>query len=177
MSLDGFIAPTNGSSDWIVTDESIDFKALYSRFDLFVMGRKTYEAIVVSGLDQLMQGRAMSSVYVLSRTMRPEENPGITIIAENYLDFVRDKVYGEKRSVWIMGGGWLAAECLNAGLLSAIEIAVMPTVLGNGFKLLDGLSESVSLHLESVENLESSGIVQMNYSVINSTPQQGLKGQ
>jgi hypothetical protein len=53
----------------------------------------------------------------------------------------------------------------------------MPTVLGNGFKLLDGLTESVSLHLESVENLESSGIVQMNYSVINSTPQQGLKGQ
>ena len=45
MSLDGFIAGPNGEYDWIVMDPDIDFAALMGRFDTFLIGRKTFEAM------------------------------------------------------------------------------------------------------------------------------------
>ncbi len=43
MSLDGFIAPPDHSTGWIVHGASIDFDGLYAEFDHFVLGRRTYE--------------------------------------------------------------------------------------------------------------------------------------
>ena len=43
MSLDGYIAGPQGESDWILIDPEIDFEALFARFDVILMGRKTYE--------------------------------------------------------------------------------------------------------------------------------------
>ena len=167
VSLDGFISPTNGSSDWIVPDDSVNFQALYSRFDMFIMGRKTYDAVVASGMnDLMMQGSASNRVYVLSRTLEPKEHPGITIIRdERYLDLIRAESMKNSCSVWIMGGGWLAAQCLNAGLLTSIEVAIMPVVLGNGTKLLNGLDDTNSLQLKTVQCLQQSGIIMASYSV------------
>jgi dihydrofolate reductase len=43
MSLDGYIARPDGSYDWIIMDDAIDFPALFAEFDILLMGRKTYE--------------------------------------------------------------------------------------------------------------------------------------
>ena len=43
MSLDGYIAGSNGESDWIVMDPEIDFRAIFARFDTILLGRTTYE--------------------------------------------------------------------------------------------------------------------------------------
>ena len=39
MSLDGFIAGTNGEYDWIVHDPAIDFAAMFAQYDTLLMGR------------------------------------------------------------------------------------------------------------------------------------------
>jgi len=49
MSLDGYIAGPKGEYDWIVMDPDIDFGALMSRFDTFLVGRKTYEVMLAQG--------------------------------------------------------------------------------------------------------------------------------
>jgi dihydrofolate reductase len=45
VSLDGFIAGSNGEHDWIVMDSAIDFAALFKEFDTAAIGRKTYEVV------------------------------------------------------------------------------------------------------------------------------------
>ena len=51
MSLDGFIAGPNGEYDWIVMDPDIDFAEMMGRFDTFLVGRKTFDAMRRMGSD------------------------------------------------------------------------------------------------------------------------------
>ena len=71
MSLDGFIARPDGSYDWLISDPSIDFGALYKEFDAAVMGRKTYEVGLAAGSDVscgvTAQGRPSNSEALAAR--------------------------------------------------------------------------------------------------------------
>lgn len=165
MSLDGFIAPPDESSSWIVADDSIDFQALYNRFDIFVMGRKTYEAISAARDYNLLRGLPKDRVIVLSKSMQADRYPSVTILQDGHLGMIEKMSREYQKSVWIMGGGWLAAECSDAGLLTSIEVAIMPVVLGDGYKLLNGVNNAYSLVLRDVNRLELSGIVMIAYDV------------
>ena len=58
VSLDGFIAPPNGSVDWldekrfqdgVGEDEDFGYKTFLKNVDLIVMGRKSYDQILDFG--------------------------------------------------------------------------------------------------------------------------------
>jgi len=76
VSLDGFIAGTNGEYDWIVMDPSIDFNALYKEFDTVVMGRKTYEVAAAQGGTGAMPGL---EVVAFSRTLPAANLAGVRV--------------------------------------------------------------------------------------------------
>jgi dihydrofolate reductase len=80
VSLDGFIAGPNGEYDWIVTDPSIDFAALFKEFDTAVMGRKTYEVVTAQGGNGAMPGL---DVVVFSRSLPAATLPGVRIVNAN----------------------------------------------------------------------------------------------
>src|SRR4029453_6630989 len=73
MSVDGFIAGPNGESDWIVMDPEIDFTALMARFDTFLIGRKTFEAMKRMGGGGPETPGIRNIVF--SRTLRPADCP------------------------------------------------------------------------------------------------------
>ena len=79
MSLDGYVAGPNGEADWITMDPEIDFAALFARFDTVLMGRKTYEQVRAMGGGEAMPG--VTSI-VASRTLKPEDCPGATVIGD-----------------------------------------------------------------------------------------------
>ncbi|KAH8669367.1 dihydrofolate reductase-like domain-containing protein [Ilyonectria robusta] len=167
-TLDGYIASSNGSTDWIVEDSSIDFEALYREFDFFVMGRKTYEVMVALGApsENPLFKRPKNAVIVASRTMRPEDFPNITVISENIVDFIRDLKSGNGKDIWLMGGGTLATQCLEAGLLNSIEAAVMPVILGDGIRMIEEFDRSpAKLNLTGCKCLDS-GIIMTQYLVV-----------
>ena len=169
ISLDGFIAPEDESTDWIIQDPTIDFVALYASFDVFVMGRKTYEAVTADPSFQPFKGRPKESIVVVSRSLTAHEHPGITVLANGVIDHIRALKKQTGQSIWLMGGGWLASECLAAGLLDTVEAAIMPVLLGSGYKLISTRSRrdggSSELALRSVTKLDS-GILMTKYDVI-----------
>jgi pimeloyl-ACP methyl ester carboxylesterase len=80
MSLDGFIAGPDGEYDWIVMDPDIDFAALMARFDTFLIGRKTFEAMRRMA-DAAPPTPGIRNI-VFSRTLRPEDCPQATLSAD-----------------------------------------------------------------------------------------------
>jgi dihydrofolate reductase len=132
MSLDGYIAGPNGEADWIIMDPDIDFQALIDQFDTFLLGRRTFEAIGGAG------GGGQSGVrtIVFSRTLRQLDYPNVTIVSEKPEQALADLRAKPGKDIWLFGGGSLFRSLLEARLVDAIEVAVMPVLLGEGIALL-----------------------------------------
>ncbi|KAL5590322.1 hypothetical protein FOBRF1_013879 [Fusarium oxysporum] len=164
-SLDGYIASPDGLTTWIIEDPTIDFPALYAEFDYFIMGRKTYQVMQSFGADNPLSKRPKESVIVASRTMNQDHFPDVTVIQENVLDYIRRLKTNDGKDIWLMGGGQLASQCLQAQLVDTVEIAVMPTLLGTGINLISSIPQNIKLHLSSSTSL-GSGILMTQYKVI-----------
>ncbi len=160
-SLDGFIAGPNGEYDWIVQDSTIDFGAMFAQFDTLLMGRRTYEVASAESHSMSTSGQQW---IVVSRTLKPEDHPGITVLSSGVADAVAALKAQPGKDIWLMGGGVLFRSMLDAGLVDAIDVSVMPVLLGSGIPLLpDGPRRT--LHLETSKALPS-GILMLKYSVV-----------
>jgi dihydrofolate reductase len=135
MSLDGYIAGPNGEADWIPMDPDMDFAELWSRFDILLMGRKTYE-MARTGFERF--GTQGSEIVVVSRTLRREDAPNVTIISQLTLDAVASLRVQAKKDIWLFGGGELFRSLLTIGAVDSVEAAVIPVLLGDGLPLLPG---------------------------------------
>jgi dihydrofolate reductase len=166
-SLDGYVAGPGGEYDWIVMDPEIDFTALFARFDTLLMGRRTYEVTRSQG-----QGGGMPGVasYVVSRTLRPQDHKGVTIIGENLADEVAGLRAREGKDIWLFGGGVLFRSLVELGLVDTVEVAVVPVLLGGGVPLLPATDRRVTLRLAASRVYQQSGIVNLEYEVVPNQP-------
>jgi dihydrofolate reductase len=161
MSLDGYIAGPQGEFDWIVIDPEIDFGALYKEFDTVLMGRKTYEITRQEG------GVGIPGVvsYVFSRTLRQADCPGVTVSAEP-----RETVAALKekpgKDLWLFGGGSLFRSFLDLGLVDAVEVSIIPVLLGGGLPLLPPPAQSAKLAFTKHRIYEKTGTVTLEYAVV-----------
>ncbi|KAK0721030.1 deaminase-reductase domain-containing protein [Lasiosphaeris hirsuta] len=169
-TLDGFIASPDGSTPWIIDDPTIDFDALYAEFDVFIMGRKTYETLLSHTTNPLAR-RPKESVIVVSKTMKSSDHPEVTIVSDDFLGYIREKRAGFGKDIWLMGGSQLVGPCLYAGLVDYIEAAIMPAAIGQGIPMIAGrqlgVGKSYRLELEHVKRLEGTGILMTRYQVLS----------
>jgi dihydrofolate reductase len=84
-SLDGFIAGSKGEYDWIVRDSGIDFAAMWARFDIVLMGRKTFE--IADSMRASFSGSCPRWV-VVSSALKPEDHSGVTILSTGIVEAV-----------------------------------------------------------------------------------------
>lgn len=162
MSLDGYIAGPNGEADWIVMDPEIDFRALFEQFDTFLLGRRTFESM--GGARGGKQSRVQTIVF--SRTLRQQDYPNVTIVSEKPKQVLANLRSKPGKDIWLFGGGSLFRSLLEARLVDAVEVSVVPVLLGGGIPMLppDPLSERFKLKLASSRALKS-GIVSLEYAV------------
>ena len=162
MSLDGYIAGPNGEADWIIMDPDIDFQVLFDQFDTFLLGRRTFESMggAAGG------GQAGVQTMVFSQTLRQEDYPNVTIVSENPERALADLKAKPGKDIWLFGGGSLFRSFLEARLVDAVEVSVIPVLLGEGIPLLPPKpsSERFKLSLTSSRAFKT-GIVSLEYAV------------
>jgi dihydrofolate reductase len=163
MSLDGYIAGPNGEYDWIVMDPDIDFAGLMTQFDTFLIGRKTFEAMLRMG-SAGTSTRGVQNI-VFSRTMRGEDHPHVRI--ESDAERVVAELRGQPgKDIALFGGGELFRSLLAAGLVDRIEVSVIPVLLGGGVPLLPSPSQRAQLKLRSERVYKNTGTIGLEYEIL-----------
>jgi len=165
MSLDGFIAAPNGEYDWIVMDPEIDFAALMARFDTFLIGRKTFEAMRQMG-NSAPPAPGIQNI-VFSRTLRPADCPAGTILSDAPERVVADLRNKSGKDIALFGGGELFRSLLAAGLVDELHFNVIPVLLGGGIPMLPPPANRGRLKLKKHRVYEKTGTIGLEYTVLN----------
>jgi len=161
-TLDGYIAGPNGEFDWIPEDPTVDFAGIFKKVDTMLLGRRTYEATLQTGAPSW--GKKMR-VYVFSRTLRPEDHPKVTVVGDDAAGVVAAlRAEPGDGEIWLFGGGDLFRSLLSAGQVDAVEVTVVPVLLGGGLPLLPPGGPRTLLSLDRTHTYPS-GMVSLIYSV------------
>ncbi|MBV9773033.1 MAG: dihydrofolate reductase [Gemmatimonadetes bacterium] len=163
-TLDGYIAGPGGEFDWIPEDPAVDFAALFARVDTVLLGRRTYETVLRNGPTPWAED---ARVYLFSRTLRPEDAPGATLVSEDAAGVVAAlRAEPGDGEIWLFGGGELFRDLLAAGQVDTVEVTVVPVLLGAGVPLLPAGVPRTTLALTHSQ-VYPSGMVALHYSVRN----------
>jgi dihydrofolate reductase len=172
-SLDGFIARTDGSVDWMETaDEFADGETMDPAFvetflrtiDCYVMGSKTYETALAFDAKGMGWAYGDKPVFVLTRRDLPRPRDTVEFYAGDLAQLVNGRLRAAFRSIWFVGGGAVCGACLRLGLADEVRYAILPVLIGDGIRFFDRLDGDVALHLAEVKAYQS-GMVEMCYEV------------
>lgn len=164
MSLDGYIAGPSGEFDWIVMDPDVDFARLMSRFDTFLVGRKTFDIMRRAGSDA--PPTPGITHYVFSRTLRPDDCPVDTILGDDAEGIVADLRQRPGKDMMLFGGGELFRSLLAAALVDEVRVSVVPVLLGGGIPFLPTPAGRTRLTLKSHRVYAKTGTVGLEYDIV-----------
>jgi dihydrofolate reductase len=159
-SLDGYIATSNGGYDWILMDPDIDFGAMFAEYDTLLMGRATYELMQANG-----ENYPGMKTIVFSRTLRQEDHPNVTIVAEDIKAVIDELRAQPGKDIWLFGGGKLFQTLLELDCVDTIEPAVIPVIIGNGIPMYPPNAMRRSLELTDHTVYPKTGTVLLRYAL------------
>lgn len=177
-SLDGFIATEDDSLDWLFPLGDLNetsYPSFINEVGALAMGSATYEWMLrhadkVSASTGSPWPYTQPSWVFSSRPLPLIEGAQIQIVRGD----VRP-VHAEMRqaagakNIWIVGGGDLAGQFYDAGLLDEIIVQIGSVTLGRGKQLFPRRVTSPPLRLISIRQV-GSGFAELRYAV---PPRQG----
>jgi dihydrofolate reductase len=161
-SLDNYIARPDGAVDWLRWSEDVNSitAEYWKTIDTVVMGRKTYEVALNSGMTSYPGVRNC----VFSRTMEESPDEKVEIIREDAAEFIRRLKSQQGKGICVMGGGALAKSLFEADLIDEIGLNIHPLLLGSGVPLFHEIERQIDLELLECRSFKN-GCVFVSYRV------------
>lgn len=157
-SLDGFIADSDDSLDWLLQFGFEPFQEDYDRFletvGAVVMGSTTFEFVRAEGAWPY----TLPAFVLTSRERERPDGADVRFVSGEvsaHLPAMREAA-GD-RDLWVVGGGGLAARFAEAGALDEVRVTIMPVLLGSGKPLLP-LRRTAPLELVSTTRFAGGAI-------------------
>jgi dihydrofolate reductase len=172
-SLDGFIATEDDSLDWLfplgdINDTS--YPDFIAQVGALAMGAKTYEWLLRNAVKVEQEASAPwpyeQPTWVFThRDLQAVEHADIRFVQGSVVDVhaqMTDAAAG--KNIWIVGGGDLAGQFHDAGLLDEAIIQVASVTLGKGKPLFPRRVTSPPWKLVSIRQA-GSGFAELRYEL------------
>ena len=162
-SLDGFIATEDHSLAWLFEqdfdpDGPMAYPAFIDGIGALVMGASTYEWLLRSGEPW---GYTLPTWVFTHRDLSVPEGADVRFVSgEPGGTFEAIAASAKDKDVWVMGGGDLASQFADAGLLDEVWVQVAPVTLGSGKPLF-----TRALQLELLDVVRNRDFVCTRYLV------------
>jgi dihydrofolate reductase len=162
ISLDGCIARRNGAVDFLFMPKDYSMAPFFQTIDTAIMGRKTYDAALKTTGGKFVSPVKGQILYVFSRSSPSGERNGVIFTNQSPAKFMRELLKNPGKNIWLMGGGELAHEFLEADLVDELYLGVVPVLLGEGIPLFPGGFPQRDFRL--IENKTySQGLIALKY--------------
>jgi dihydrofolate reductase len=172
-SLDGFIADPNDSLDWLFALGDVgatSYPTFIRHVGAIAMGSTTYEwmlrHLIAPGADDPQSWPYTQPTWVFtSRNLPTVPGADIRFARGDVRPVHREMVAAAGgKNVWIVGGGDLAGQFHDAGLLDELFVQIGSVTLGAGKQLLPRKITSPPLRLVSVTAI-GTGFAELHYEV------------
>src|SRR6185437_6010607 len=143
-------------------DDAVDFAAPFARVDTYLLGRRTYETVLANGAPPWEPG---TRVYVISRTLTPGSHGDVTVVADDPVALASSLRHESgDGEIWLFGGGQLFATLLAGNQVDAVELTIVPVLLGSGVPVVAAMPSRASLVLAH-SHVYPGGMVALHFSV------------
>ncbi|PJZ83018.1 dihydrofolate reductase family protein [Leptospira harrisiae] len=166
-SLDGFIARSNGSIDWLTSDaykldnNDFGYSAFMQEIDCIVMGRVTFEKV----LSFEPYPFESTPVYVYTGNIDYKfESKYPIFIFNGTLESLTMTLEKKQFKTAYVDGGKLIQHFINERMLNEITITRIPILIGSGLPLFGNLTKDQKLeHIQTMAY--PNGFVQSKYQL------------
>jgi dihydrofolate reductase len=175
-TLDGYVAEADDTIDWLTGYQGTyaaagaepiegSYEGFYDGVGSLVMGSATYEFVLEHGREWPY---TCKPCWVLtSRSLAIPDGEGVDVrLASCPVSAIYDEVAAaaRPRDVWVVGGGNVASQFADEGLLDELRVHVVPVVLGHGKPLFDRALPGPPMQLTGVVPRDN-GMVELSYAV------------
>ncbi len=164
ISLDGFLARSDGSVDWLKPFEGEDHGYLdfFKSIDTVVIGRRTYDFVLEMLRSKLPWAYGNKRCVVM--THRPVvAKHGERAFAGEPGSLLQQLEAEGAQHIYVDGGAVIRS-FISARLLDRMTVSVVPVLLGAGFPLFGGVSLESGLTFENAKSFKN-GLVQLHYRI------------
>lgn len=139
-SLDGFIATADHSLEWLLKQDidmagPMAYPGFVATIGALAMGASTYEW--VTRAEEGRWGYAQPTWVFTHRELALPETGDVRLTSSDVRDVHAQMIEAaDGKDLWIVGGGGLAGQFADAGLLDEVWVQYAPVTLGSGAPLL-----------------------------------------
>lgn len=164
MSLDGYIADSNGGVDWLQGERSEEndmagYQMFIKDVDTVLMGWNTYHQVSTELSPGEWAYTDLTSYVLTHRTLPSTDS--IRFVSGDACALVRRLKEEHGKGIWVCGGPNIIQPLMREALIDRFHISIIPTILGNGIRLFGPLDCAWGLHLVKTE--QYNGIVDLVY--------------
>ena len=160
-SFNGFIATEDHSLEWLFevgSPDAVDFQGFLDGIDVLVSGSTTYEWVyefenLAENPGKWKESYGDRPTFVFTSRNLPAPGDADVRFVRGKVEERLDEILGAAGDgdVWVIGGGDLAGQFLDAGALDEIQVTMTPVALDGGAPLFPRHIRSDRLELKSVE--------------------------
>lgn len=176
-SLDGFVADTNGKTDWVTSDDemNLDGLALLKSSDTILLGRIAYQEFArfwpfadfdpTSTLGQIALQLNRANKVVFSNTLKNVEWGrwnNAAVLGGNVAKDVQAMKAMQGKDMLLYAGAEIVSTFIQLHLIDEYRLRVHPVVLGSGKPIFAGVEDRIPLRLKGTKSY-ANGAVLLNY--------------
>jgi len=169
ISLDGFIARTNGDLDWLMGEgggnsAEFGYNEFIADIDAVVMGRGTFEKVLT--FDKWYYGNkrvVVLSHRTLDLSVAESRGAAVELMAGSPAEIISRLDKAGFRRLYV-DGGITIQRFLREGLIQRVIISRLPVLIGEGIPLFGSLRSDVRLRHIATRTYPG-GMVQSEYRI------------